>query len=215
MRLRKEHGVIEVLEQHPEWCLIQWEPEACVDWRSVFGNDHPIHVEVGAGKGQFLIEQALKHPETNFVGVELRDQVLLKAVKKASRHEIRNLRFLLTNAVLLTQLFEPDSIEQLYLNFSDPWPKKRHYKRRLTYRDFIRIYDVILKKDSWVEFKTDHLGLFQFTLNELAQLGLPMERISLDVHQDDRFEDNIMTEYEEKFSKKGNRIMAVRFQTHR
>lgn len=215
MRLRKEHGVIDKLMEHPELVLIQYDVIEQVEWEMVFGNSQPIHVEVGMGKGQFIIEKALSHPDINFIGVELRDQVLLRAVKKASKHSLSNLRFLLTDAKNLTDIFKENSLDKLYLNFSDPWPKKRHFKRRLTYRDFIRIYDLILKEDSWVEFKTDNLILFQFSLNELAELRLPMKLISLDLHQDDRFEGNIMTEYEEKFSNKGNKIMSVSFMTHR
>ncbi len=215
MRLRKEHGVIDKLMEHPDLCLIQNDVIEQVDWEKTFGNTQPIHAEIGMGKGQFIIEKALKYPNVNFVGIELREQVLLRAVKKASEHNLNNLRFLLTNANNLTDIFKENSLDKIYLNFSDPWPKKRHYKRRLTYRDFIKIYNLILKEDSWVEFKTDNLILFQFTLNELAELQLPMKLITLDLHQDDRFEGNIMTEYEEKFSNRGSKIMSVSFMTHR
>lgn len=214
MRLRKEHGVLEELRSCPDQCVIASEASALPEWETVFGNAHPIHVEVGCGKGRFLVEKAMRNPDINFIGVELRDQILLRAVRKAQKQPLPNLRFLLINAVSLEDAFAPHSLDRIYLNFSDPWPKKRHYKRRLTYRDFLGIYDLILKEDSWVEFKTDNVVLFQFTLNELAALSLPMWNISLDVHADDRFDGNIMTEYEEKFSLKGQRIMAVHFKTH-
>ena len=212
MRLRKEHGVIEKLKNFSPIVIVQEEPEI-INWKEKFKNNRPIRVEVGSGKGQFIIEMAKKNPEINFIGIELRDQVLLKAVKKAAEYNLDNLKFLLTNAINLADIFEPKSINRLYLNFSDPWPKKRHYKRRLTHRNFIEIYNVILESNSWVEFKTDNIILFQFTLNELADMKFPMKEISLDLHNDSKFENNIMTEYEEKFSKKGNKIMSVTFQT--
>jgi tRNA (guanine-N7-)-methyltransferase len=213
MRLRKEHGIEEKLKSYPNLVILQEEPEK-VDWEDVFGNGHPIKIEIGTGKGRFIVELAEKNPQINFIGIELRDQVLLRAVMKADDRKLTNIRFMPANAKDLKEIFEEKSLDGIYLNFSDPWPKKRHLKRRLTHRDFISLYNVILKEDSWVEFKTDNVVLFQFTLNELAELRYPMRKISLDVHEDDRFEDNIMTEYEEKFSKKGNRIMSVNFQTH-
>lgn len=214
MRLRKEHGVIKKLKEYSSMVIIQEEPEI-INWKAEFKNNRPIRVEVGTGKGQFIIEMAKRNPEINFIGIELREQVLIKAVKKASEYNMDNLKFLLTNAINLADIFEASSINRLYLNFSDPWPKNRHYKRRLTHRNFIEIYNVILESNSWVEFKTDNIILFQFTLNELAELKFPMKKITLDLHNDIDFENNIMTEYEEKFSEKGNKIMSVTFQTRK
>ncbi|MBN2259397.1 MAG: tRNA (guanosine(46)-N7)-methyltransferase TrmB [Clostridiales bacterium] len=213
MRLRKEQGVLEKLMEYKELMIFRKETER-LDLRKIFMDELPVKAEFGTGKGQFIVEMAKRNPEINFIGVELRDQVLLKAVKKASDENIKNVKFLIADVNEIDAIFEENSLDGLYLNFSDPWPKKRHYKRRLTYRDFIRKYDFILKDDSWIEFKTDNLLLFQFTLNELADLKLPMRKISLDVHLDSRFEDNIMTEYEDKFSRNGNKIMSVTFKAH-
>ncbi|MEA3423777.1 MAG: tRNA (guanosine(46)-N7)-methyltransferase TrmB [Bacillota bacterium] len=213
MRLRKEHGVKEKLEEHKKYVIFRDESRI-IDLEGVFDNDNPIKAEFGTGKGRFIIEMAKRNPDINFIGVELRDQVLLKAVKKAKEGKIKNVKFLVANIENITDIFKENSLDGIYLNFSDPWPKKRHFKRRLTYREFLNKYNVILKENSWIIFKTDNISLFQFTLNELAELRLIMKEISLDVHEDDRFLDNIMTEYEEKFSKKGNKIMSVTFMPH-
>lgn len=213
MRLRKEHGVKEKLEEHKDFVIFLEESKK-IDLESAFNNDNPIKAEFGTGKGRFIIEMAKRNPDVNYIGIELRDQVLLKAVKKADEEKIKNIKFLVANIENITDIFEENSLDGIYLNFSDPWPKKRHFKRRLTYREFIGKYNIILKDNSWIRFKTDNISLFQFTLNELAELRLIMKEISLDVHEDDRFIDNIMTEYEEKFSKKGNKIMSVTFMPH-
>ena len=214
MRLRKQQGVKEKLSQYPETVILLEEPEI-VSWDDIFEKKQPIKLEIGTGKGNFIIEMARQNPSINYIGMELRDQVLLKAVKKALEYDLKNLKFLVADANNIEQLFSPESINGIYLNFSDPWPKKRHYKRRLTYRGFIEKYNMILQRDSWVIFKTDNLTLFQFTLNELAAVGLPMKKITLDLHNDVEFDNNIMTEYEEKFSNLGNKIMSVTFQTHK
>ena len=213
MRLRKEHGVKEKLEEHKD-LVVFLEESKKMELEGLFNNDNPIKAEFGIGKGRFIIEMAKRNPDVNYIGIELRDQVLLKAVKKANEEKIKNIKFLVANIENITDIFEENSLDGIYLNFSDPWPKKRHFKRRLTYREFISKYNMILKENSWIRFKTDNISLFQFTLNELAELRLIMKEISLDVHEDDRFIDNIMTEYEEKFSKKGNKIMSVTFMPH-
>lgn len=214
MRLRKQQGVKEKLSQYPETVILLEEPEI-VPWDDLFEKKQPIKLEIGTGKGNFIIEMARRNPSINYIGMELRDQVLLKAVKKALEYDLKNLKFLVADANNIEQLFSTESVDGIYLNFSDPWPKKRHYKRRLTYRGFIEKYNMILQSDSWVVFKTDNVTLFQFTLNELAAVGLPMKRITLDLHNDVEFDENIMTEYEEKFSNLGNKIMSVTFQTHK
>ncbi len=214
MRLRKQQGVKEKLSQYPEMVILMEEPQI-ISWNDIFEKKQPIKIEIGTGKGNFIIEMAKNNPSINFIGIELRDQVLLKAVKKVLEFDLKNLKFLVADANNIDKLFIPKSIAGIYLNFSDPWPKKRHYKRRLTYRGFIEKYNMILESDSWVIFKTDNVTLFQFTLNELASVGLPMKKITLDLHNDLEFKDNIMTEYEEKFSSLGNKIMSVTFQTHK
>jgi len=209
MRLRKDPNIEETLKKYEDYLL----PGGPVDFGEVFGNDRRVRAEFGVGKGQFILQIARENPDINFIGVEIRDQVLLKALKKLGDARIPNLRFMVMDVAQITEIFQPKSIDGLYLNFSDPWPKTRHHKRRLTHRDFIEKYDRILSDEAWIYFKTDHSDFFHFTLRELIALQLPVRDISFDVHSDARFTNNIVTEYEEKFSKKGHRIMAATFKT--
>jgi len=209
MRLRKDANIEAEFKKYEAYLL----PGGPVDFQEAFGNDRPVRAEFGVGKGRFILQIARENPQINFIGVEIRDQVLLKALKKLGAERIPNLRFMVMDVARITEIFKERSVDGLYLNFSDPWPKTRHYKRRLTYRDFIEKYDRILKDGAWIYFKTDHEEFFHFTLRELIALKLPMKDISFDVHRDSRFSNNIVTEYEEKFSKKGNKIMAATFKT--
>src|SRR5699024_4332458 len=133
-------------------------------WNTVFGNDHPIYIEVGMGKGQFIIEQAIQHPEINFIGIEKYSSVLLRAIEKRENLEMDNIFFIRMDAEHITDVFDQDEVSRIYLNFSDPWPKDRHAKRRLPSRQFFDRYNKILKPDGVVEFKTDNKGLFEFAL---------------------------------------------------
>jgi len=214
MRLRKKHGIIEKLNEFDELVIIQSEPKI-IEFSEIFGNDRKIMVEFGIGKGKFISELAKQNPDINYIGVEQSDQILLKAVKKAKENGLTNVRFLLANVFNVDKIFNENSVERIYLNFSDPWPKKKHYKRRMTYREFVAKYDLILKEDGVVIFKTDNESLFQYTLSELEELSLPMENITFDLHNDKNFSNNIMTEYEEKFTKLGSKIMSVTFKTHK
>lgn len=214
MRLRKKHGVVEKLNEFDELVIIQSEPKI-IDFNELFGNARNVMVEFGIGKGKFISELAKENPDINYIGVEQSDQILLKAVQKAKENGLENVRFLLANVFNVDKIFNENSVERVYLNFSDPWPKKKHYKRRMTYREFIAKYDLILKEDGVVIFKTDNESLFKYTLSELEELGLPMKNITFDLHNDERFSNNIMTEYEEKFTKLGSKIMSVTFKTHK
>lgn len=173
-------------------------------WAQVFGNDHPIHIEVGMGKGQFITELARRNPEINYIGIERYTSVLYRALQKREELEedIPNLFYLCMDAKDLPEIFAKDEIERIYLNFSDPWPKERHAKRRLTSREFLARYEEILVPDGEVEFKTDNRGLFEFSLEEVRATGWKLDLCTFDLHRSQTLmADNIMTEYERKFSK--------------
>lgn len=176
-------------------------------WADIFENDHPIHVEIGMGKGQFIHTLAKLNPNINYVGVEKYSTVLLRAVQKMEQEELPNLVFLRMDAEDVDKVFGEAEVDKIYLNFSDPWPKDRHAKRRLPSRAFLARYDKILKKDGRLEFKTDNRDLFDFAVEELEPAGWKADVITYDLHADEKLmEGNVMTEYEEKFSSMGNPI---------
>jgi len=174
-------------------------------WHEYFGNNNPIHVEFGTGKGQFISTMAKENPGINYIGVELVEGVIYQAAKKARSKEVSNLALVNYNVAKILDVFEAGEIERLYLNFSDPWPKKRHAKRRLTHTNFLNIYKQLLVPGREIHFKTDNEGLFEFSLNELADNGFRLKNISLDLHNSE-FVGNVMTEYEEKFVNQGMKI---------
>ncbi len=176
-------------------------------WHEIFGNNNPIHIEIGMGKGQFIHALAKLHPEINYVGIEKYSSVLLRAIQKMDAEELPNLKFLRMEAEDITKVFGKHEVDKIYLNFSDPWPKDRHAKRRLPSREFLARYNEILKPESRLEFKTDNRPLFDFAVEELEPAGWKTEVITYDLHADEKLvEGNIMTEYEEKFSSMGNPI---------
>ena len=210
MRLRNIPGAKEVIENSP---YVVHEPQKQKgQWSHVFENNHPIHIEVGMGKGRFLMDMAKIHPEVNYVGIEMYDSVLLRALQKREEYEqnegtLTNLYFMCIDARLLPEIFEKGEVEKIYLNFSDPWPKARHAKRRLTSRQFLERYDQILVPEGRVEFKTDNRELFEFSLEEVKEAGWTLETSTFDLHHDEELmKGNVMTEYEEKFSSMGNPI---------
>ncbi len=180
-------------------------------WDTVFGNGNPLYLEIGMGKGRFITELALRHPERNYVGIEKYSSVLLRALEKRGEDDApSNLFFLRMEAEDLTEVFGEGEVAGIYLNFSDPWPKDRHAKRRLPGREFLARYDYILEPDGKVEFKTDNRTLFEFALEEAAAAGWTVEQCTFDLHHDaEMMEGNIMTEYEERFSSQGNPICKV------
>ena len=184
-------------------------------WAQVFPKDQPLHIEVGMGKGRFLMDMAKLHPEINYVGIEMYDSVLLRALQKRERLEgegekLTNLMFMCIDARLLPEIFEKGEVQKIYLNFSDPWPKARHAKRRLTSREFLARYEQILADDGVVEFKTDNKGLFEFSLEEVEAAGWKLLAHTFDLHnQAEMMEGNVMTESEEKFSSMGNPICKL------
>ena len=205
MRLKNVPGARDVIA---ESALVVHEPEKQKgNWQQVFGNDHPIHIEIGMGKGRFICEMAKTHPDINYIGIEKYSSVLLRAIQKMEEDELSNLKFIRMDAENVAKVFGAGEVDRIYLNFSDPWPKDRHAKRRLPSREFLARYDVILKKDGLLEFKTDNRELFDFALEELEPAGWKAEAVTYDLHQDARLmEGNVMTEYEEKFSSMGNPI---------
>ena len=176
-------------------------------WDEVFEKKSPIHIEVGMGKGQFLMQLAQLNPDINYVGIEMYSSVLLRAVQKMEENPIPNLRFIRMDAREIEDVFEKGEVDKIYLNFSDPWPKDRHAKRRLPSRQFLARFHQILKKEGNLEFKTDNRDLFDFAVEEVEPAGWRIDGITYDLHNDEVMnEGNIMTEYEEKFSSKGNPI---------
>lgn len=207
MRVRKRKGAEEMLTDHPEIVL----PDATTykgRWQEVFGNDHPIQIEIGMGKGSFITGMAQAHPQINYIGVEMQVSVVSFALDKVLEKDLKNVRLLHVDGSALTEYFEESEVDQIYLNFSDPWPKARHEKRRLTSPNFLAVDEQILKPAGEIHFKTDNQGLFEYSLASFSQYGMTLQKVWLDLHQSD-FEGNIMTEYEEKFSSRGQRIYRV------
>lgn len=176
-------------------------------WRELFGNENPIRIEIGMGKGKFLYTLATKNPDINYIGIEKYSSVLLRAIQKMEEEELPNLRFIRMDAEELTEVFGEGEVDRIYLNFSDPWPKDRHAKRRLPSSQFLMRYDKVLKPEGRLEFKTDNRALFDFAMEELPRAGWKAEAVTYDLHHEkELLSGNIMTEYEEKFSALGNPI---------
>ena len=204
MRLRNVPGAREVMVENE---YVFTEPEGmCGTWKEVFGNDNPIHIEIGMGKGTFITTLAGMNPDINYVGIEKYSSVLLRAVEKQDELQLPNLRFIRMDAENINEVFGVDEVDRIYLNFSDPWPKDRHAKRRLTSRQFFARYNNILAKTGRVEFKTDNRPLFDFSLEEVEAAGWKLDSVTYDLHNSDMNDGNVMTEYEIKFSKLGNPI---------
>ena len=205
MRLRNIPGADEAIADSPH-CI--QEPMAEKGrWHLIFGNENPIHIEIGMGKGQFIMKLAKEHPDFNYIGIERYSSVLLRALQKMEIEPLPNIRFLCMDASIITEVFDKEEVAKIYLNFSDPWPKERHAKRRLTSRQFFERYDKILAGNGVVEFKTDNDDLFAFCMEEVAEAGWTLDAHTFDLHHDPVLnEGNVMTEYEEKFSSLGHPI---------
>lgn len=207
MRVRKRKGAQEHLENNPHYVIL--EPEAAKGrWCEVFGNDHPIHIEVGSGKGAFITGMALKNPEINYIGIDIQLSVLSYALDKVLASQAPNVRLLRVDGSSLTNYFNAGEVDMMYLNFSDPWPKSRHEKRRLTYKSFLDTYKQILPENGEIHFKTDNRGLFEYSLASFSQYGMTLKQVWLDLHASD-YPDNVMTEYEARFAKKGQVIYRL------
>ncbi|RBP93807.1 tRNA (guanine-N7-)-methyltransferase [Cytobacillus firmus] len=210
MRQRNKPWAKDKLAEYPQYVIS--EPEKYKGkWKEAFDKDQPLHIEIGTGKGRFITGMAKANPETNYIGIELADSVIVTALDRIIEDELPNVKLLNVNANDLRDYFEKGEVNRVYLNFSDPWPKKRHAKRRLTYRSFLEIYENILGDKGEIHFKTDNQGLFESSLMSFSEYGMLLTFVSLDLHNSD-YEGNIMTEYEEKFSSRGSRIFRCEVQ---
>lgn len=205
MRLRNITGSREMIRESG---FVVHEPEEMRGrWKEAFRSDAPLHVEIGMGKGRFLMDMARLHPEISYIGIEKYSSVLLRAIQKMQEDPLPNVKFIRMDAEEIEAVFGEGEVDRIYLNFSDPWPKDRHAKRRLESRQFLKRYDRILKKDGQIEFKTDNRELFAFALEELPEAGWRAKAVTWDLHGDPAMnEGNVMTEYEERFSSLGNPI---------
>lgn len=211
MRLRNKPWAEEFITSHPE-VIIPNPEEFKGNWKEVFQNGNPLHIEVGTGKGQFITGMALANPEINYIGIELYDKVIVSALENVlNANKPANLRLLKVNGADLDKYFTKNDVSRIYLNFSDPWPKTRHAKRRLTHEGFLKLYESILIDNGEIHFKTDNRGLFEYSLLSMSEYGMLLKYVSLDLHAN-MPEENIMTEYEEKFSAKGQPIYRLESQ---
>lgn len=206
MRLRKVKNALEKIQEYPN-IVIQNSPSNKGKWNEVFKNDNPIYLEIGMGKGKFIIENAKRNPNINYIGLELQESVLVRALEKLIEEPLDNLVLLHEDAFELNNIFADGEIDKIYLTFSDPWPKSRHAKRRLTCNNILNSYRKALKEEGSIEFKTDNRKLFEYSILEFIQNGLEFKELSLNLHEDK--EDIITTEYEDKFVAKGNVIYFV------
>lgn len=212
MRLRNVPGAKETIIQSD--FSIQEPKTYRGKWKEEFKNQNPIHIEIGMGKGKFILEMAERNPEINYIGIEKYSSVLVRAVEKTENFEGENLRLIRMDAEEIEEVFAPEEVDRIYLNFSDPWPKDRHAKRRLTSARFLERYDHILAPDGRIMFKTDNRNLFDFSLEQIEEAGWILENYTYDLHNSKFNEGNVMTEYEEKFSAKGNPICRLTAYRH-
>ena len=210
MRLRNIPGADEVVA-NSSYCINNPAQYKGLYKTEIFNNDNPIHIEIGMGKGQFITTLAKQNPDINYIGIERYTSVLLRAIQKVEEEDIPNLRFICFDAAEILDIFSCYEVDRIYLNFSDPWPKDRHSKRRLTSSNFLNRYNSILAKDGHIEFKTDNKGLFDFSVEVIENHPLwKIDAITYDLHNDPSMNiGNVMTEYEEKFSSQGNPIFKL------
>ncbi|SEO83870.1 tRNA (guanine-N(7)-)-methyltransferase [Amphibacillus marinus] len=208
MRARHKPWADDFLQEHKQY--VELNPELNKEeWSTVFQSPQPIQLEIGAGKGQFITGMAKQNQRINFIAIELVKSIIVSAVQKVADEQLDNVKLINYDANDLREIFATNEIDCIYLNFSDPWPKARHAKRRLTYRTFLQQYQDILKPGGEIIFKTDNRGLFEYSLTSFSQYGMIIEEVTLDLHE---LNDptNVMTEYEEKFSAKGQPIYRCR-----
>ncbi len=215
MRLRGRKGIRESLEGQPELVVLDAGPHKG-KWREFFGNDQPIYVELGMGKGRFISQMSARYPHINFIGVDMYDELIRRASEKAriiweqkGESHPPNLALLRANIEGIETMFAPGEIERVHLNFSDPWPKAKHARRRLTHPRLVAKYIELLNERGEIHFKTDSQSLFEFSLNSFAEMELVMRNISLHLHKEGPREDLVFTEYEMKFMEKGQNIYRV------
>lgn len=207
MRLRNVKGSRETIASNE--FVIHNEEEMKGKWHDLFGNNNPLHIEIGMGKGQFIMELASQNPDINFVGIEKFSSVLVRAIEKQEEKHLPNLKFIRMDAEYIENVFGKAEVDYIYLNFSDPWPKDRHAKRRLTSQQFLKRYENILSSDGGVTFKTDNRILFDFSLEQAEASDWKLINVTYDLHNSEYNEGNIMTEYEKRFSDMGNPICRM------
>ncbi len=211
MRLRNVRGAREAMTESD---FTVNEPEKNKGrWKEFFGNDNEIHLEIGTGKGRFLTTLAANNPDINYIGIEKYSSVLVRALEKQQELQLPNIIFIRMDAEHIEEIFDNEEIDKIYLNFSDPWPKDRHAKRRLTSRQYFARYNNVLSRKGAVEFKTDNRVLFDFSVEEVAAAGWKTDAVTYDLHNSDMNQGNVMTEYEIRFSQEGtpiNKFIASR-----
>ncbi|WP_125582312.1 tRNA (guanosine(46)-N7)-methyltransferase TrmB [Lacticaseibacillus suibinensis] len=208
MRLRNKPWAAPLIAANPD--LISVRPvDMAGKWQGKFSQTQPLYLEVGSGKGQFIIEMAKAHPDRNYIALEIQEVAIAYILRKQVALQLPNLHLVLGDGADLTDYFAPAEVAGLFLNFSDPWPKSRHEKRRLTYRHFLQQYQAIMAPNGILQFKTDNQGLFEFSMVSMNNYGMVFDLVALDLHHDPRVTDNIETEYEHKFSSQGGRIYEL------
>ncbi|AIC95334.1 tRNA (guanosine(46)-N7)-methyltransferase TrmB [Shouchella lehensis] len=207
MRLRHKPWAREELSKRPA-IVVQDPTTQKGNWNDLFNNDNPIYVEVGTGKGQFLTKMGMAHPGINFIGVERYESVLLTAMENVEQAGLMNVKLLSEDVGDIEEFFGESEVERVFINFTDPWPKTRHAKRRLTHPYYLEKYRRMLTNNGEIHFKTDNQGLFEYSLHSMSSYGMAFKNVSLDLHKSN-MEGNMMTEYEEKFSAKGDRIYRL------
>ena len=205
MRIRNVKGALDIIEASPY--IIKNPKDYKGKFKTLFDNKNPLHLEIGIGKGNFIINMAKKYPHINFIGIEMFDSIMVRTVQKLEEEEIPNLKLIKMDATNIEDVFN-EEIDVLYLNFSDPWPKTRHEHRRLTSERFLKRYDSIFKNNKIIIQKTDNRKLFEYSLKSFTDYNYKIEELSLDLHKDNY--DNVLTEYEEKFSSMGYPIYMVK-----
>ncbi len=208
MRHRKVKNLDERIEANKEF-LIEEPMSYKGRWRELFGNDGRLYLELGCGKGKFITARAMADKEANFIGIEGLDAVIVRGLEKATENEVMNVRYVMEYVKDIRDFFEEGELDGIYLNFSDPWPKARHAKRRLTYGDTLLKYKQVLKPEGFIAFKTDNEGLFDFTMEEIERLNFEIKEMSRDLHNSDLAAKEFTTEYEEKFHGLGKNINYV------
>ena len=208
MRLRKIKDAEKKLQKYPQYIVFN-PAQYYGHWSTLFANNNPLHLEIGMGKGKFIFEQVDKNPDVNFVGCEVSESITLRAVRKVANKSIVNLKMINCNAQDLDKIFAAGEVEKIYLNFSDPWPKIRHEKRRLTSKDYLNIYQCILCENGEIEFKTDNRVFFEYSIIQFNNYNFSFIDVSLDLHESNR-ENIITSEYEEKFIKNEEKIYYLK-----
>ncbi|MDT8719119.1 tRNA (guanosine(46)-N7)-methyltransferase TrmB [Clostridium sp. 19966] len=206
MRLRKKWWARPEMEASPKVIINAEELKG--NWNKEFKNANPIYLELGCGRGRFIKNNAELNPEINYIGIDLKDEVLIYALRKAEELESDNVRLIPLNIVKVSELFDSDEISRIYINFCNPWPKERHKKRRLTHTNFLNMYKKFIKPNSEIWFKTDDTGLFEESKIYFEESGFDIKYITYDLHNSD-FKENIVTEYEEKFASLGMKTMFI------